>query len=111
MKVLAGITEKALELHNNPIRYSLCMLSIFLNYPYHSGIFQLVLRWCPLITKIRLCRVNGFSDIDLLCLLSLERLRELEIVDYLYYEVCEVTLTGGLYPLLKEIGSSQAFMF
>lgn len=78
--------------------------------PYKSGDFRLVSTLCPSVTILRIEETDGFSDIDLVSLMTLNSLRDLEIyaessIERKQHIKSKITFEGGVAPLLKTIGS------
>lgn len=71
--------------------------------PYRRGSLGLAISLCSSVLKVRIVTQEGLTDIDLLGLLALERLRELSIG---VGEVCQITFEGGIAPVLQALGSS-----
>ena len=114
MQVLADVAQRTLDDKTlNIPTYSLSEFTIFHSDLYKSGSFGSILNLCPLIVKIDLEVVKGFTNNDLLSLRFLKRLRELKLRDILSDEESErsqITVDGGLFPLLKDIGSSLVIL-
>ena len=92
------------ELHEIP-KYSLIHLEIQAT-KYISGSLALAVSMCPSATQVNIKTVSSLTDTDLQALQSLKSLHELEIDGYDYENVCEITFSGGVTPLLKTFGST-----
>jgi hypothetical protein len=116
MQVLADVAQRTLDDKTlNIPTYSLSEFTTFRfrTDPYTSDSFGSILNLCHLIVKIDLEVVKGFTNNDLLSLRFLKRLRELKLRDILSDEESErsqITVDGGLFPLLKDIGSSLVIL-
>jgi hypothetical protein len=116
MQVLADFAQRTLDDKTlNIPTYSLSEFTIFQSDLYTSGSFGLILNLCPLIVKIDLEVLEGFTNNDLLSLRFLKRLRELKLCDIYFNEESlsersQITVDGGLFPLLKDIGSSLVIL-
>ncbi len=116
MQVLADVAQRTLDDKTlNIPTYSLSEFTIFHSDLYKSGSFGSILNLCPLIVKIDLEGLEGFTNNDLLSLRFLKRLRELKLCDiYLHEESLrersQITVDGGLFPLLRHIGSSLVIL-
>jgi hypothetical protein len=73
--------------------------------PYRNRSLELVISLCPSIVKLELNLDKGFMDAELLCLISLEMLREL-IINRRREDEIDITFDGGVVPVLKVIGRS-----
>ena len=99
-----------LELQEMP-QYSLTLLTDFIlsESLRKIGNLELAFGLCPLVTKVKIEFLTTiFTDVDLLCLKSLKKLREIKINCRTLFNQSyqNITFHGGVGPLLIEIGNS-----
>lgn len=111
---LAEIAQNALDNNLQLPKYPLLSsLHVLDKTVYKSGSLRQSLILCPNVTKVYLSvKLEGLKDIDLLSLLSLEKLYVFVIRHYArkrinrYETDKDLTFSGGVAPLLKKFGSS-----
>ncbi|XP_046646487.1 uncharacterized protein LOC124336743 isoform X3 [Daphnia pulicaria] len=111
---LAEIAQNALDRKLKLPKYSLSTLHVLVKTAYKSGSLRKSLLLCPNVTKVFLSmRTEGLKDVDLLSLLSLEKLcvfvirnfvKKREGNELFFYK--DLTFDGGIVPLLQKFGSS-----
>ena len=75
---------------------------------YRSDSLRLALSLCHSISRVLIHVTKGLKDSDLLCLMSLKKLRKFEIFKSRFWmpNGTEITFDGGVAPLLKVFGKS-----
>jgi hypothetical protein len=106
VKILAEIHKDFLNRSQEIPKYSLMNLKLASDI-CDTKTFGLVLSLCPLVIEVDINIVRGLTDSDILCLLSLEKLRKLKLGGSIDGCSSYVTFGGGVTPILKAFGNSS----
>jgi len=107
-QVLAKMHQRAFEnkLPDIP-KYQLidlhCTNDSFIELPYKSGSLQTAVSLCSQLLRLRLVTQEGMTDADLLALVGLCNMQDFSIGAG---EVCQVSFSNGILPLLQFFGKT-----
>ena len=89
-------------------KFSISILYTPCDHPISSESIRLALSLCNLVNRVAIHATEGLKDSDLLCLLSLNQLYGLRILES--SSKSEITFDGGVVPLLKNFGKSLGIL-